>query len=205
LQTTLALLEKGVYGGLNDLGQQRISGAETSVGRLIGLINDLLDMEKMEAGMLKIDLQPCELSAIIERSLESLRGYADQKQVTIKSESTTLKVMGDEGRLTQVLVNLVSNAIKYAPAQSDIDVSVAQSGDKVEVRVIDRGPGIPPDQIGKIFDRFQQVEAPDRAQYGGSGLGLAICKSIITAHGGDIGVQSATGGPTTFWFSLQVV
>ncbi len=203
---TLELLTEGTYGQLNDLGQKRIDAAEQSIERLINLINDLLDIEKLEAGKLAMQLAPVQLAAVIERSVDAVRGYAEQAAVNVQQsemQPINAQVMGDRDRLVQVFVNLLSNAIKFSPPQSVVTVSQRVTPDWVELRVTDKGRGIPASHRDAIFERFKQVEAADGARSKGTGLGLAICKAIIESHDGTIGVDSEEGKGSSFWVRLK--
>lgn len=202
---TLELLTEGTYGALNDLGQKRISAAEQSIERLINLINDLLDIEKLEAGKLAMELAPIKLDVVIERSVEAVRGYAEQTAVAIQQsdmQPVNAQVVGDRDRLVQVFVNLLSNAIKFSPPQSSVTISQRVMPGWVELRVTDKGRGIPASHRDSIFERFKQVETADGARSKGTGLGLAICKAIVESHGGTIGVDSEEGRGSSFWVRL---
>lgn len=197
LQTTLALAANGTYGELSERGALRISQSEESVQRLIELINQLLDLEKIESGNLQLDVGPVPVSRILERALASCQGYADKQNVVLVSsaDSELPNLIGDEVRLVQVLVNLIGNAIKFSPVGGKVTVSAdAHGSDAVRISVCDQGPGIQSDQLVAVFDRFQQV-GPSR---GGTGLGLAICKAIVEAHGGRMNVVSEVGEGSTF-------
>ncbi len=202
VEATLSLLEAGALGDLNDEVRSRLRTAEVDVMRLIGLINDLLDLEKMEAGKMEMSFGPVRLGSVIERSLFGVEGYAQLKKVTIEVPRSTALVYADENRLVQVVVNLLSNAIKFSPPSGKIMVEVIDSPEAAELRVRDQGRGIPQNFKDLVFERFCQVELADGAQKGGSGLGLTICKAIIEQHGGTIGVDSEEGQGSTFWFRL---
>ena len=197
LQTTLALAANGSYGELSERGSLRIAQSEESVQRLIELINQLLDLEKIEAGNLQLEVRPVQVSKIMDRALASVQGYADKQRVVLDClEADELPdLIGDEQRLVQVIVNLLGNAIKFSPGGGRVVLSAKHSGlTAVQIDVTDEGPGIQSDQLAAVFDRFQQV-GPAR---GGTGLGLAICKAIVEAHGGSIAVVSEVGEGSTF-------
>jgi len=202
IRTFLDMLTRGVYGALTDTGIQRSGMAERNISRLIALINDLLDIEKMEAGRLDMHLEPTAVEPVLARSLEAVRGFAEQHQVQIAVEPTSARVMADGDRLVQVLVNLLSNAVKFSPADSTVTVSAVETPKFVELRVADKGRGVPPEHRQAIFERFRQVQLSDSKQKGGTGLGLAICKAIVEQHGGTIGVESDPGAGSTFWFRI---
>lgn len=201
IQGTLALASRGSFGQLNDKGKGRVADAEEDTERLINMINELLDIEKMEAGKLELDCTTVSLAEIADRSIEAVRTVAEANGVTLTREGGEATISGDRDRLIRVVINLLSNAIKYSPKGSSVFVRITKDEEKATVRVCDKGRGIPANSIDKIFDRFSQVEKSDSKK--GTGLGLAICKAIIEAHGGQIGVESSAEAGTTFWFSLK--
>lgn len=205
LQGTLALAEKGSYGELNEKGKARFARAEQTVERLVNLINELLDVERLEAGMLTMTLSEELLDPIIEKSIESVHTLAEKKGIKIDAPPTRLTVLAEPDRLVQVFVNLLSNAIKFSPESSTISITAIVLATGVKVTVADQGRGIPKEVLPTIFDRFQQVRKEDATTHGGTGLGLTITKAIIEGHGGMIGVDSEEGSGTQFWFLLQNV
>ncbi len=203
VQAALTLLEAGVYGELSDKARKEVTVAESNTTRLINLINDLLDIEKMEAGKLAMNCQNIPLAPVLEKSFEAVMAFADQHKVEMDVPGTDLQVYGDSDRLVQVLVNLLSNAIKFSPPNSTVTITVEATSGWVTVKVIDHGRGIPAGFRKAIFERFQQVEPGDASEKKGTGLGLPICKAIIEGHGGLIGVESEEGKGSTFWFRLR--
>lgn len=200
----LEMLPEGVYGDLNAQGKDKVGVAERNINRLVRLINDLLDIDRMESGRLSMEIQDVDLMPIIERSVEAVKSLADQEQITIDVPELHAVVTADGERLVQVMVNLLSNAIKFSPQGGNIDVALICQNDWVEVRVSDQGRGIPEKFKTMIFEKFQQVTASDWRQKGGTGLGLAISKAIIDQHHGSIGVESEEGKGSTFWFRLPI-
>lgn len=203
LQFNLEVIESGIYGELAYEGRKSLSGAQRSIGRLIALIGQLLDLDKCESGHLELDLKVEPLSEIIETAVEQLNGFAAMNKVTLKPMKTNLHVWAESGRLTQVLINLVSNGIKYSPAESMVEIRVKDMVDLVEVAVVDQGKGVPSAYQNLIFDRYRQVSVTDSSEKKGTGLGLAICKALVTVHGGTIGVDSEEGKGSTFWFRVR--
>jgi len=204
LQGTLTLIADGVYGDISDSGVNKAKIAEESIERLTNLANELLDIEKFESKKLPIELKPTLLQSAIQCSIESLEGFALYKQISIQSIDTNLEVMADEARLIQVIVNLISNAIKFSPDGSTVSVfALPLEAGQVEIRVTDQGRGISPDKHKEIFGRFKQVSKFDADNERGMGLGLAICKAIVESHGGEIGVVSSPDTGSSFWFRLQ--
>lgn len=209
LQVTLDLLSDGTYGELNETGQKRVDTAGKSVIRLVGLINDLLDLEKMESGMLSLNIDSVPIKDLFEQAEASICGFAEQYKVRLEIKPSEAVVRGDGERLVQVLVNLLSNAIKFSPAGAAVTLSATVEsangdGQVCKISVIDRGRGIPEQFRHSIFDRFQQVEKADGQRKKGTGLGLAISKAIVELHGGKIALASEEGKGSTFWISLPI-
>lgn len=202
IQMYLSLLGTGVYGNLNDNGLQNLQCADGSINRLINLINDLLDAEKLESGKFEINCTDISMGDVLEDAVMSVQAYAEQQGVVLDLIPYDSDVHADGDRLIQVVVNLLSNAVKFSPRESRVTVSAVEHPDCVEVRITDRGRGIPQEQIGTIFDKFTQVSKADAKKMRGSGLGLSICKAIVERHGGVIGVSSEEGNGSTFWFKI---
>lgn len=198
----LSLLSQGLYGTLTEQGEKRVQLAERNVSRLIAMINDLLDIEKLESGQLELTMEIIPLEPVVERSVEAVRVFAEQNKVNLVVEPIDCNVYADGDRLIQVLVNLISNAVKFSPADSAVTISARPAEEKVELRIADQGCGIPAEYRQVIFERFRQVRKTDSTKKGGTGLGLAICKAIVEQHGGAIGVESEEGKGSTFWFTL---
>jgi PAS domain S-box-containing protein len=204
VQAAITLLLSGAGGELSSNGTEILNMADDNISRLIALINDLLDIEKMESGKLQLNIKPTSLQAVFDSSVNAVQGFARTQRIGIEVKPTDLEVDADGDRIVQILVNLVSNAIKFSPKDSTVTIEAVGSdaSSNVEVRVIDRGRGVPEEQRKTIFDRFQQVDANDAVEKQGSGLGLAICKAIVEGHGGTIGVNPGDGGGSIFWFKL---
>jgi PAS domain S-box-containing protein len=199
-----SLLLSGTVAELNEQGLRlaNISGANGN--RMLELINDLLDIEKMESGMLKLDRNNINLADVVRQAIESVQLLADAKHIKLDADRESIFVFADQKRIVQVLVNLLSNAIKFSGEHTSVRTEIRRQDDAVEVRVIDQGPGIPADSLGAVFDRFKQLESGHQAKKTGSGLGLAICRALVELHGGQIGVTSAMGEGATFYFRLGV-
>ena len=204
VQCTLELISDGAYGELKEIGFKRVKTAERETDRLIALINNLLDIEKLEANQMSLDLAPIELAQLVETATESVRPLCEAKDVTIKTDLQQVKVLADDSRLMQVLVNLLSNAIKFSNKDSSVDVSIKLLPSAAEVSIKDYGRGIPVSLKESIFDRWKQTSKEDGKAGKGSGLGLAISKSIVEAHGGTIGFHSVEGEGTTFWLRIPL-
>jgi signal transduction histidine kinase len=198
----LDLVARGTYGALSEKGKQILATADGSVRRLIKLVNDILDVEKLETGKLDFLPEAVSVARIIQRSLDSVRTLAEQSQCPLSADDPEFNIYADEDRLVQVLVNLLSNAIKFSPKGESVQITTCSDDGWIEVRVADRGCGIPLEHQQAIFERFRQIKVSDSKEKGGTGLGLAICKAIIEQHGGSIGVDSEVGKGSTFWFRL---
>ncbi|HEY9712761.1 MAG TPA: PAS domain-containing sensor histidine kinase, partial [Chroococcales cyanobacterium] len=196
------MLEQGILGDLNERGQKLLHIADRNSQRMLALIDDLLDIEKMEAGALELHKSDVPLSAIFEQSIHAVFAWSKEKDVALDYEPTELTVFADGDRLVQVLVNLLSNAVKFSPRGRAVTLLARQLPQAVEIDVIDRGRGIPAHMLGSIFDRFKQVRESDAREKRGTGLGLAICKALVALHEGTIRVQSAEGEGTVFTVHL---
>ena len=202
VQAAITLLISGAGGQLSANGVEILNMADDNIGRLIALINDLLDIEKMESGKLQLNISPTSLQSVFDSSVNAVQGFARTQQINIEVQPTDLHIEADADRIVQIVVNLVSNAIKFSPKNSTVTIEASAVDETVEIRVLDQGRGVPEEQRKTIFDRFQQVNANDAAEKQGSGLGLAICKAIVEGHGGTIGVSPGAKGGSIFWFKL---
>jgi signal transduction histidine kinase len=202
MQGSMTLLAAGIMGELTPKAVHEVSRAERNATRLINLINDLLDIEKLEAGQMDMVVDDILLQPVFEESLESVAQFASSHSVKMDIEPTGLQVLADHNRLIQVLINLMSNAIKFSPEGETVRLLAKDDGKMVEVQVVDKGRGVPESHREAIFERFKQVEAADATEKKGTGLGLPICKLIVESHGGTIGVTSEAGSGSTFWFKI---
>ncbi|KAK0332516.1 hypothetical protein LTR94_024540 [Friedmanniomyces endolithicus] len=182
-----------------------ISIAQSNSQRLVRLINDILDIEKLESGQMTLDISPLDLREIAVRSLDSVRGFADNVGVTLELiEGPPGPVMGDADRLVQVVVNLLSNAIKFSPSKGQVCVNVMPEARIVRLSVKDNGPGVPETFRARIFSKFAQADGSDTRQKGGTGLGLAIAREIAERHGGRLWFESAAGEGATFHLDIPL-
>ena len=176
---------------------------ERNAQRLDLLIQDLLTISALEAGRVKLDLQTAELRPLVEKVLGDLKAPADNKSITLVNQLPDLVATADVGRLEQVFANLVDNAIKYGRTQGTVTVGGGKTeGGKIEIFVQDDGPGIPPESLDRIFERFFRVDKARSREQGGTGLGLSIVKHIVQSHGGKVWVKSEPGKGSTFFFTL---
>ncbi|MBX9951573.1 MAG: cell wall metabolism sensor histidine kinase WalK [Candidatus Obscuribacterales bacterium] len=205
IQMVHSLLAAGAYGDLNEDGKESVEGAQDCCDRLITLVNDLLDLERMESGRMDLSLDSITLSEIIKPSVNMVANASKQKKIElILKTSLDPMVRADKERIIQVLINLIANAVKFSPENSVIQISTECDERFAFVKVKDEGRGVPENMRSSIFERFKQVKKSDSKDRKGSGLGLAISKAIIELHGGQIGVDSEEGKGSTFFFSLPI-
>jgi len=204
---SLQLVNSGVLGDLNQDQAELTEVAERNGQRLLDLINDILDIEKVDSGKLTLFREPMAIDTLVEESVKLNQGFADRYNVklTAKGLGTNIMVNADSKRLLQVMTNLISNSAKFSPAGGSVDIEVRQANPRVVVvAVSDRGPGIPEAFRNRIFGRFAQADSADTRAKGGTGLGLAICKRLIELMDGTIGFSDREGGGTSFWFELPI-
>ncbi len=199
----LDMLLQPVVGSLTEAQQRYLGKMGQAVTRMLRLIGEILDLSKIEAGKFSVSPEPMDLAATVAEAAERFKPGAVHNRVTleVRRPGTPVRVSADPSRLDQVLMNLLSNALKFTPEGGAIRVEVAEIGDEVEVAVHDSGPGIPPDEQALLFERFSQTSSGKSVQ-GGSGLGLVICRHLVEAHGGRIWVESEPGRGTCFTFRL---
>jgi PAS domain S-box-containing protein len=206
IQGSLGLIAAGAAGPLPEKAAHLIDVAYSNAGRLALIINDILDVEKIDGGKMTLELADHSLAELIERAVEENRGFAQTYQMKFVLPKTLPNVLArvDANRLLQVLANLLSNAAKYSPAGASVEIGIAVDGATVRISVTDHGPGIPTSFEHRIFERFSQADGSDSRQKGGTGLGLTISKALIEQMGGTIGYTSNAGIATTFFFELPV-
>ncbi|MBE9178788.1 PAS domain S-box protein [Oculatella sp. LEGE 06141] len=209
ISAALDLLAEGVLHNQPDDAQQMLTIAASNTDRLVRLINDILDIERIESGKVVMTRQACNTSELIQQTVEALQDIAEKAGVSLVVSSLAMPLWADPDRIIQVLTNLLSNAIKFSPRGSTVwlkaEVTQQAAGTgAIRFQVKDQGRGIPPDQLESIFERFHQVDASDSRQKGGTGLGLSICRSILQHHDGQIWVESTLGEGSTFYFTLPL-
>jgi PAS domain S-box-containing protein len=186
IRGALGLLSSGILGEVNDKAANLLRIASTNSDRLVRLINDILDLERIQSGKEPLAFHPVQLAEIVGQAIDGMQPVAEAAGVQLIHDTTQAEISADPDRLLQVLTNLLSNAVKFSPPNSTISVIMRPGELGVTLSVIDHGRGIPADKLEAIFGRFQQVDASDSRQKGGSGLGLAICRTIVQQHSGRI-------------------
>jgi len=201
---SLGLLIGGAGGKLPDQAMRLIGIAQTNSQRLVRLINDILDIEKIESGQGVFNFRRIETCILVKQAIEANRGYADGFGVRMRFKSAldVAELYADSDRLAQVVTNLLSNAIKFSERGGEVSIAIEKRGDSVRISVRDHGPGIPAEFRPRIFEKFAQADATDGRQKGGTGLGLSIVKQIVARLGGQVGFEDATGGGTVFYVDL---
>ncbi len=200
----LSVIADGSAGKVNAQVMRMVSIALENSERLIRLISDILDWKKIESGKFKLNTSKISPEQLIDNVIATVKPLSATAKVNLKKEVTTnAELSVDVDRTLQVLTNLVDNAIKFSPPDSSVTVSAELRGlDTVRFSVTDQGEGIAPDQLDKLFKVFQQLDSSDSRRAGGTGLGLSISRSLVELHGGQIGVDSALGKGSTFWFEF---
>ncbi|MBD1804669.1 PAS domain S-box protein [Microcoleus sp. FACHB-SPT15] len=227
ISAALDLLAGGVLQNQPEDAQQMLNIAANNSDRLVRLINDILDIERIESGKIVMTKQACDAGDLMNQSIEAIQEIAEKAGVTLSISPVSVRLWADPDRIIQVLTNLLSNAIKFSLQGSTVWLSAELIGgqasgvrrqgaesvypssssdsDTLLIKVRDQGRGIPSDKLESIFERFQQVDASDSRQKGGTGLGLAICRSILQQHEGQIWAESTLGEGSTFCFTLPIL
>lgn len=204
IRGSLGLLASGVLAQKPEASQQMLDIAANNTERLVRLVNDILDLERLESNKVTLNKQWCDAASLIHQSLETLQPLAEENHIILSHSSLEIPICVDPDRIIQTLVNLVSNAIKFSPEKTTITLTAQAQPEQILFQVKDQGRGIPEDCVESIFGRFQQVDASDSRQKNGTGLGLAICRSIVQQHGGKIWAESVLGEGSTFYFTIPI-
>ena len=202
----LDLLSSGQLGTLSDRGNQILQVAIRNSERLIRLVNDILDLERMKSGKIALKPTPYNLQQLLLQAIETMQAMAQKAEVQLLLEEPDhLSINLDPDRMLQTLTNLLSNGIKFTEPGGTVTLKASIEGDLCQIIVQDTGKGIPEDKLESIFERFQQVDASDSRSKDGTGLGLAICRHIVERHNGKIWVDSVLGRGSTFYLNLPLV
>ncbi len=210
MRFSLDAIAKGRVSLETEGGQKTLGIAISSTEHLIRLVNDILNVERLESGRITLQKEPCDLQTLITQAVEQTQAIADQAGITVRVATPSIPLTVDPHRILEVLTNLLSNAIKFSHAgttvwlRAEAIVDTRTATPEALITVQDQGRGIPTDKLSLIFERFQQVEAADARQKGGTGLGLAIARSIVQLHGGRIWVESMPGMGSCFYVSLPL-
>ena len=207
MQGYVSLIKQGGAGEINSQQKEILKIVEEQVEHLDHLIEELMDISKIETGKFKVKIERLDIGNLETKVLNSFKQAADDKEITLKNEvsSKLPDVSADKTRIIQVLTNLLGNAIKFTPERGIVSVSAQEKEDTVEISISDNGIGIPEDKVGRIFDKFYQADSTNKRKYCGCGLGLAIVRHIIELHGSRIGVESKIGKGSRFFFELKKI
>ena len=201
---SLALLESGLVNSSTDKGKRMLEIAVSNTDRLIRLLNDILDVEKLESGRTEMQRRVCNAGELMRNAADVMRPMAQEHGITLEVGDSNADISADPDLLAQCLTNLLSNAIKFSEAGGRVKVQAVTAGSDLRFEVADQGRGIPWNKQALIFERFQQVDASDSRKRGGTGLGLAISRTIVQQHRGQIWVESELGKGSTFFFTVPL-
>lgn len=207
----LGMLASGVFDKRPHRGQEMLTIAWNNCDRLVRLVNDILDLERLESGKTELVMESCQVDMLMQQAIDAVQAIALQASIILEVTPLSVTITAAPDAIVQTLINLLSNAIKFSPSDSKIWLTAdiqKEIGEQERAYILftvkDKGRGIPDDKLEKIFGRFQQVDVSDARQKGGTGLGLAICKSIVEQHSGQIWVESVFGKGSSFYFTLPV-
>ncbi|MGZ4810526.1 MAG: ATP-binding protein, partial [Thermoanaerobaculia bacterium] len=204
IRGALGLLKSGLLGSVEAKGQRMLEIAVSNTDRLVRLINDILDLERIDSGQFDLSRDPIDAHALMAQAVDGVQTVADAAGVRLVLEPVDAILWVDADRILQTLTNLLGNAIKFSLPSTTVTISGLRKDEMFTFRVADSGRGIPANKVDTIFERFQQVDASDSRDKGGSGLGLAICRSIVNAHGGRIWTEPNGEQGSVFLFTVPV-
>ncbi len=207
IQGALGLILGGVAGQLPEKAAALIEIAHRNGDRLVRLINEILDIQKIEAGKMVFDLQRHDLAPLITQAVETNKAYAGTFGVKLVFQASvgSADTLVDADRFAQVMANLLSNAAKFSPENGSVEISLTRTEGRIRIAVADHGPGIAEEFRPQLFEKFSQADSSDARQEGGTGLGLSICKAIVERMGGSIGYETGIGAGTMFYFNLPEI
>ncbi|NJM17568.1 MAG: GAF domain-containing protein [Richelia sp. RM1_1_1] len=204
IRSALGLLSHGSLNNQPAKSQRMLEIAFDNTNRLVRLINDILDIERINSGKVTMEKQNCNAAELMIQAVDEMRAMAEKAEIKLALKPFEVQLWADPDRIIQTLTNLLSNAIKFSPPHSTVFLGAKVQDSQILFQVKDQGRGIPEDKLETIFDRFQQVDASNSRHQGGTGLGLAICRSIVQQHGGKIWVESILGRSSIFYFTLPL-
>ena len=204
IRGSLELLADGAAGELPGTAHEIVAMAQRGSERLSRLVNDIIDIERLEAGSFRIEPTPQDIEPLVEATVSSLQALAEQGHVNLVVEQARGHALCDADRVVQALVNLVGNALKFTPPGGTVRINATPDDHEVRFAINDEGRGIPPDELDAIFERFHQVSSADATRRAAPAWGSTITKSIVERHGGRIWVESEVGVGSTFWFTLPL-
>ena len=205
IKGALEILATGILVDEPQEAEQMLKIAVSNSERLLRLVNNILNLEMLDSGKMRLNLELCDINIMVKQAMETVQPIAQQKSMEISYSTLDVhnsKILADEETIIQVLTNLLSNSIKFSHAGTKVNIYATMGNKEIIIAVKDYGKGIPADKLETIFERFQQVDVSDARQKGGTGLGLAICKNIVEKHQGKIWVESILDSGSTFYFTL---
>ena len=206
MHSALKILSTGRLGKLSKDGQQILKIADDNTERLVRLVNNVLDLQRIESGDVKMEKQICNVSTLMIQATEAMQPMAQHHGVVLIVEPVDIEIFVDSDYIVQALTNLISNAIKFSSVNGKVWLTAEKKlNNEVLFSVCDEGQGIPSDKLENIFERFQQVDSSDSRRKGGTGLGLTICRKIVEQHEGKIWAESILGQGSTFSFTLPLL
>ena len=207
IRGSLGLIAAGVTGALPDKARQLVAIAVENCERLVRLVNDILDTERMASGKMEMKFEVIELGKLVERSIVANEGFAATHGARVRCDAgqPPLLVRVDQDRLVQVVINLLSNACKFSAPGGQVDVAIIRRDKWARLSVSDNGPGVPVNFRAQLFERFARSDSSDARRAGGTGLGLSICRGIVERFGGRIAFEERAGGGSTFYFEIPIV
>ncbi|MGJ3244596.1 MAG: PAS domain S-box protein [Elainellaceae cyanobacterium] len=202
IQGSLGILATGIYDKNPIKAKRMLEIAALDTERLARLVNDILDLERLESGKVELVMQSCQVADLLQQSVEAMQSIAEDADVSLVCQPVQVMVRAAPDAIIQTLTNLIGNAIKFSPSHSAVTVSATPAASFIRFQITDQGRGIPPEKLDSIFKRFEQVDVSDSRQKGGTGLGLTICQTIVEQHGGKIWVDSVPNQGSTFYFTI---
>ncbi len=205
IHSALKILATGRLGSLTNDGQQMLEIADENTDRLVRLVNNVLDLQRIESGAVTMERQICNVADLMVTATEAMQAMAQQHDIQLSTAPIELEIWADADYIVQALTNLLSNAIKFSYPEGHVWLTAdVLPNRQLQFTIRDQGPGIPSEQLERIFDRFHQVDSSDARKKGGTGLGLTICRKIIEQHGGRIWAESTVGEGSRFIFTVPV-